>query len=421
MKRISYLIVFVASICSLSGQQVSKYQPITLNAYLKNVSKGNLGYIAEQFNVNIAEAGLKAAKVFPDPEISATYSNNQDKTLHMGQGIETEITYPVSTGNKRQANISLASSQHELSKLILDEYFINLRADAALSYFSALKLTMAYKLQEDTYKQLQKLAQSDSLRLVVGEANEIDAMQSALEAKASLNDVYQSKSEMENALINLARLQGRSITDTLFRPSDNFPVAPRLFVLSELIENAIKNKGAVKIAIKNKEVSEKYLRLLKANRAFEFSVEAGYSYNSIVTNDIAPAPAFNSYSAGITIPLKLSNTNKGSIQAARFAVEQSETNYRDIESQIITDVTQAHNTFMTEKSKIGLFDRGLIDNAEKILKGRIYQYQRGESGLIDVINAQHTYNSLRNDYLEALYGYVSSLVELERAAGIWDL
>lgn len=419
--NIAFLLLLFNNVGVAQNDSTTKNIPLKLSEYLFNVSKGNLGYIAEHFNVTIAEAGVKAAKVFPDPEISFGYSNNQDQTLQMGQGIETGISYSVSLGNKRGANIALSRSQYELSQLTLDEYFCNLRADATLSYFSALKLLKAYKLQEDTYLQLQKLASADSIRLSVGDANEIDAMQSALEAKAQLNQVYQSKSDMQNAVLSLSHLQGKDLKDTIYTPSEEFPLSAHNFSLPVLIDDALKNKEKIKIALKNKEVSEKNLRLLKANRAFEFSIQAGYAYNSVVKNEVAPAPSFHSYSAGISIPLKFSNINKGAIHSAKFAIDQNETTYLDVEQQLTSDVNQAYNTYLSQKAQVEHYNQGLIDNAEKILKGRIYSYQRGETGLVDVINAQHTYNDLRNDFLETQYNYVSALVELERTAAIWDL
>ncbi len=422
--RISAILIFLSLFASnaFSQQEIGKKTvPVSLAQYLSNISKGNLGYIAEQFNVSIAEAGMKASKVFSDPEISLGYSNNQDQSLQMGQGIEAEISYPVSMGNMRGANIALARSQYELSQLTLNEYFFNLRADASLSYFKVLKLQKAYQLQEDTYKQLQILAQADSIRLAAGETNEIDAMQSALEAKAQLNMVLQSKVEVQNALANLSCLQGKIMNDTLYYPSDSFQIKSRDFLLPALIEEALINKGEIKMAIKNKEISEKNLRLLKANRAFEFNLQTGYSYNSVVKNEIAPAPSFYSFSAGVSIPLKLSNMNKGAINAAKLAIKQSEASYKDVVLQITFEVTQAYNTYMAQKKQVELYNKGLIDRAEKILKGRIYSYHRGESGLVDVINAQQTYNDLRNNNLEVMYGYISSLIELERAAAIWDL
>jgi len=64
---------------------------------------------------------------------------------------------------------------------------------------------------------------------------------------------------------------------------------------------------------------------------------------------------------------------------------------------------------------------GLVEDAGKILQGRIYSYQHGESGLIDVLNAQRTYIELQLNHVEALLEYTAALIELERAAGIWDL
>jgi cobalt-zinc-cadmium efflux system outer membrane protein len=395
--------------------------PITLSRYLSNVLSGNLGYIAGQFNVSIAEAEVKAAKVFPDPELFIAYSNNEDKTLQMGQSLETGISYAVSLGNRRGAGLALARSQYELSQFLLNAFFQNLRADAAFSYFTALRDQKIYQLQKDIYKQLSSLARADSIRLKTGEATGLDALQSSLEARSQMTEVFQSLADMQNASVNLMRLQGKKLSDTLDNPSDDFPWKQREFRLNELINNAIENRADLLVAIKNKEVSEKNLNLLKANRAFEFSLETGYSYNSIVKNEIAPAPAYNGLSAGIAFPLKFSSLNKGSVRAADLAVKQSQAIYAETEIQITSEVIKAYNNFVAQNNKVEHYNLGLVDDANRILQGRIYSYQHGESGLIDVLNAQRTYIELQLSYINALFDYAASLIELERSAGTWDL
>lgn len=54
-------------------------------------------------------------------------------------------------------------------------------------------------------------------------------------------------------------------------------------------------------------------------------------------------------------------------------------------------------------------------------KGKIYSYDRGETSLLEVLNAQRTYDEVRILYIETLYNYAASLVELETSAGIWDI
>ncbi len=399
----------------------SKNNPITLSQYLSGVMKGNLTYISGQFNVSIAQAELKAAKVFPDPEVFLAYSDNEDRVMQMGRSVETGISYPVSLGNRRSAGIGLARSQYELTELMLDAYFQNLRADAALSYFAALRDQKIYILQEKIYQQLSALARVDSIRLQTGEATGIDALQTSLEARTQLADVFQSLADMENASVVLMRLQGKKLSDTLDNPSDDFPLAKRYFVLSDLINDAFENRADLMISVKNNEVTEKNLRLLKANRAFEFSLETGYSYNSIVRNEIAPAPAYNGLSAGIAFPLKFSNINKGSLQAAGLALQQTETDIKDVELQIVSEVIRAYNNFVAQDKKVEHYNSGLVEDAGKILQGRIYSYQHGESGLLDVLNAQRTFIGLQLNHLDALFEYTAALIELERSAGIWDI
>jgi len=420
MKRLLFILfIFCAKTMLLSAQ--NKSVPQSLSEFLSGVSKGNLGYAAEQFNVNIADAQLKAAKVFPDPELSFSYSNNQDKTLFMGQGIDAGISYPISLGNKHGANISLAKSQKELAQTALDAYFQNLRAEATLGYFNAIRQKKLLDVQSEIYDRMNKLAQADSLRLKNGSINATDARQTKLEARSQQNLVFQADADFQNSLIYLAQLQGKNSSEVAISPSGDFPLQKRDFDLNTLIQSAIERRADLQVAIRNKEISEKQLRLLRANRAFEFSLSAGLSHSTEVKNEIAPAPAFNSYSGGISIPLKLSTLNKGEILAAREAIKQSETSLKDIQLQITTEVSQAWVAFKASEKQMLHYKNGMIDEATQILDARTYAYQRGETGISDLLNAQRTFNEVMTEYYDTLYQYAESLVNLEKAAGIWDI
>ena len=158
------MILLPAPQLSKAQQEVMfTYNPVSFTEYLSAVVQGNIGYIAEKFSVSISEAELKSARIFPDPEISLAYVNNEDTRLQMGQAFESEITYPVSLGNKSKAGISLAKSKHELSQMLLGLYFQNLRADAALAYYTCLRDQEEYRIHLSIYEQLKKLASADSI------------------------------------------------------------------------------------------------------------------------------------------------------------------------------------------------------------------------------------------------------------------
>lgn len=394
---------------------------VSLNEFLSGVARGNLGYITEQLNVEISKAELSASKVFPDPEIGLSYTDNEERKMQMGRSVEAGLSYPVSLGNKRGAGIELALSQHELSTLLLDEYFRNLRANSALSYYAALRDMKIWHLQQFINDQMHQLARADSIRLDAGEATALDALQSSLEARSQLAEVYQSFSDLKNSAINLGLLQGRINADTLDIPSEEFPVAIPEVNSAELVKSALENRIELRIAIKNREVSEKSLKLIRAERGPEFSIETGYAHNTVVRNEIAPAPAHNSLTAGISIPLKFSSLNTGQTRAAQIAVQQSENAIRDAELQITSEVIMEYNNFISQRDKLKQYRSGLVEDAERILKGRIYAYNNGESSLLDVLNAQRTYTELQISYIQALYDYTAALIGLERASGTWNL
>jgi cobalt-zinc-cadmium efflux system outer membrane protein len=413
------LLLFPENIMSQSIED-HRQIPLSLNEYLSNVTKGNLEFISNQFNVSIAEAKLRAAKVFADPEVAVEYSNSEDwdPMVLMGQSISAGISYPFSTGNKRGASIRVARTRMELEQYILESWLQNLKADASLTYYAGLRDLQIYNLQADTYNRLLQLARADSVRFRTGEITEIDAIRSRLEARAQQYELKRLESDLTNSLINLSRLQGKLPGDTLFVPSDEFPVTSHDLIITELIERALMNRADLNVAIKSSELSERELRLVRAERAPEFSLEAGYAHNYLVRSEVSPAIAHNSYTAGIFIPFKFSNINRGQVRAAKLAAEQSRMIRQDVENLIITEVTQAYNVYLAMDKQREYYSQDLIETAEKILEGRIYLYQRGETGLIDVLEAQRTYNEMKTQYYQIMYDYESAIIELKRSQAI---
>lgn len=394
---------------------------LTFTEYLNNVKNSNISYLAEKYNVDIADATVKASKVFPDPELSVSYANNQNWDLQMGYGIDAELSYTLELGGKRRARIRLAQSEKEMTEALLEDYFRNLQADATIAYLSALKQKALLEIQRSSYNQMARLAQADSIRFRLGDITEVDALQSKLEAATMLNDLYESEGELREALIQLALLQG-SVNGVL--PDSIGGVLAyykRHFDLPDLIMAAQSNRADLQAALKSNEVSQNNLRLAKANRAIDLGISLGGTYSSIVRNEIAPAPAFKGIMAGVSIPLKFSNTNKGELRAAQFAAEQQERQYEAIQLQIISEVAQAYHKYMTACRQVEQFNTGLLQEAETIFQKKRYSYERGETSILEVLNAQRTRNEVQVSYNETLFACAAALVELERACGIWDI
>ena len=380
-----------------------------------------MNYVAQKFNVNIAEAGIETAKIFPDPQLEVGGFDNGQRRMSMGYGFNSGLSWTLELGGKRKARIDLAKSEAELSKLLLLDYFRNLRADATLNYLTALQNKLLLDVKISSYQSMNQLAKSDSIRFKLGSITEIDARQSKLEAGTMLNDVFSGEAQWKSTLVSLFLFLGAKQTDTLIYPEGDFSKFDRDFNLLQLITTAQNNRADLLAALQNKVVAQNLLKLAKANRVIDLGLATGATYASSDINIIAPTPSFTQFNGGISLPLKFSNNHPGELKAAYYYSLQTEIQYKQIELQIQAEITQAYFGYLASKKQVQQFNTGLLTEAKAVLDGKKYSYQRGETSLLEVLNAQRTYNDVQQNYYQTLYNNSATLIELERAAGIWDI
>ena len=109
------------------------------------------------------------------------------------------------------------------------------------------------------------------------------------------------------------------------------------------------------------------------------------------------------------------------ICAARYREQQAEAQYKQALLQVQTEVMQAYRNYQSFAEQVNHYQDGLLRQAREVMDGKIYSYNRGEVSLLEVLDAQRTYDEVQAQYIETLFNYSSALVELERSAGFWDI
>ncbi|MDR0541735.1 MAG: TolC family protein [Dysgonamonadaceae bacterium] len=419
-KEILLIICLFVCFVSRSQEPETKWQAIDYKTYIELVWKQNLNYAAEKLNVSIAEAELKAAKVFNNPNLSVAYADNDERRMQMGRSVSVELGKTFSIG-KRQAGINLAKSEKELNEALLTDYFHRLRAEATLAYFEALKQKELYYIKDYSCTNLRRLAESDSIRFSLGKITESDYIQSRIEAEAATNELLTVRAEMYNAYASLNVWTGVFSQDALYDPAGKLQAIEKPFNSGELLETALNNRADLAAALKNVDVSKKQLKVIRRERNMDFDFALGYNYNTEVRNEIAPAPKFNGVTAGISIPLKFSNLNKGAVQAAELRRQQAEVNYRQAELEVQNSVMQSLRNYISFVEQVKNYENGLLERVETVLAAKIYSYKRGETSRLEVLVAQQSYNERQTAYIETVFNSIAALIELERNVGVWDI
>ncbi len=415
------LLIFTVSYIPVIHAQTDvrlKKKWLTLNQFLDLVSKKNLEYAAEKYNVDISEAAVEMAKVFPNPYLSFEWNEFRIGQTRTGYGFIPEIGTTIELGGKRKARVNLASTQWDLSQALLQDYFRNLRAEAATVYLEAMKQNELYKVRNDNYRTMKRLADADSIRLSLGNIMETNAIQSNLEAGMLLNELLQKEADRRNAFNRLNLMAGIPNKDTLLLPIDTLIKITRHFDLNSLIVTAEENRSDLIAAQYDRLAASKALTLAKKARIMDMDLTI-YNENEFPVPERAPdAWTIN---AGISIPLQFSNAYKGDLKSATFVEQQAQKRLANVHLKIRMEITEAYQNYISAEKQVENFQVNLLHQSRKVLEGIIYSYQRGETSLLEVLNAQRTFNEIQTTYIETLYNYYTALVELEKAAGIWDI
>jgi len=308
-----------------------------------------------------------------------------------------------------------------MTEALVEDFFRNLRADATLCYMKALMQKQLVNLALSSYQSMRDLARGDSLRYALGEIAEVDAMQSRLEATTMMTEYFQAEMEYKNMLSELVVFEGGTAAiDSL---SGTLPLVMRTYQLFYLIELAQDNRADLRAAIHGRELSAANLRLAKANRVIDLGLNLGFALNkeALIFDAGGDREQFKTYSVGVTIPLKFSNFNRGELRVAQYEERQAEAEYEAILLQIRNEVVQSYNSYISAYRQAELYQNSAIADAAAILEKKKYSYSRGETSLLEVLDAQRTANEIFQNYYEALYNANASLVELCRVVGIWDL
>ncbi|MBR6064515.1 MAG: TolC family protein [Bacteroidales bacterium] len=390
-------------------------QSLDYNTYIDLIKKQNAEYVSEELNMAIGEAELKAARTVEDPSLSFEYGNNSDWSIAMGQSVSAELSKSISI-SKLSARVKVAKQQLSVSQASFDDYWRNLKADATIDFYNALLAKELLQVESQAYQNIASLALSDSLRFVKGEITELDMLQSHLEKYRAQQELNGRQTDLLNALVLLDERCGnpsrgtRGIEGRLEMTSQDFD-------LQQLLDQAFKNRSDLRAAEESVTLAKQEEKLAIRERIPDVELVLGANYNTRVRNEEAPAPPFMGYSVGLTIPLPVLSVNSGVRKASMLRQQQAQLQSQFIRNSIQSEVIRAYNVYQASLQKVRMYNEVLMVSAQQVLDGKLYAYQRGETSLLEVLTAQHTFNEIQKDYATCVYDCMVALVELERSVG----
>ncbi|EQA43167.1 outer membrane efflux protein [Leptospira broomii serovar Hurstbridge str. 5399] len=422
--RILYILALFPITSLFSQSDLMKEAPvreIDFQTYLNEVLDNNYELASRKYNVDITKSEIDVARKFPNPNIVLGNQSADISSKHLPQQWYAGFQGTVELGGKRGARIDYQTAVADQSRAQFADFLLQLRADATITYVNTLAIMLVTKRKEESYKSLFQLAESNAIKLKFGDITELDVTQSQVEANLMKNDLISSESDLRAAALNMILFMCKKDRSRLFYPQGDLNIQPKEYDLEKLIGFALENRPDV-IAARYDKVSSRYnLKLTEANRVPNFNFEVANNFYTRSTNATGPSPSYYAltYFFGVTMPL--SNMYTGDLEMAKYRISKSEVDLEAAKLKVEVQVKTAYLQYQLAKEQLKIYKSSILADAEKVFQGRMYNYKRGNTTLTDVLAAQRTLNSVYFAYYQDLRNYVTKVVELQRASGIWEI
>jgi outer membrane protein, heavy metal efflux system len=393
---------------------------ITFPNFMRRVEEANLSLAAQRYNIPIAQAQLTAASVFPDPTLEARYagdaSGSGQNTIYSASIAEEFLLGGKIRYRKDAARAALLARAARLS-----DYLRNLRAQAAEAFIDGLIDDLELKREEKSLERTRQLVELNVERLQKGEASQDELMRARIAELEAHSRLADTESQLYQILGELEIFMGVSEEDGLTAPQGNLERVAPTFSLAQLVETAVTSRSDVVAAQYRMQIARAGYQLAKAARIPDLTITAAYAHLTRVTNPIDPSPAWESVGVSLSLPIPISALNGGTVEAAYYRELQAEKTLQAAKLHAESDVRRAYQHYVLAVEKLQLFGLELRNDSDRIYKSRLFELKKNQVTLLDVLDAHRALDQLYFDYYKSLRGRAKALVELEHAAGIWDI
>lgn len=384
-------------------------QDISYGEYMERVLENNIALTAKRMDIEIADASVKGSKVYNDPTLALSYSNNEDWNTGMGQGIELELSRTFTFGVRR-SRIDLADSERTQAVALLKEYMRHFRADATIAYLEHLRAKMLLEEAAGIYNDLSEVAANDSLRFVRGDIAESDWLESRMAQGVAKNAMLTAEAERNNSAIKLGYYMGNIENADALNGTGTLEITEQAAPVEYYTEAAMTHRADLVVALGKADIAVANQKFNKALRRPELGVTLGATYN-------ISDPDFTTIKAGVAVPLKFSNLNKGARLQDELLVRQANIEIDEARLVVAAEVMQAYNNFIYATRQSETFSGAMLNDMQQVVESKRKAYEMGEIAFLDYLIVQRNESEMRQQYIDALFGKAVAWVELQRATG----
>lgn len=348
---------------------------------------------------------------------TAGVSNNADQT----QGTLT-ASYLLFDFGGRKASLENAEQLLIAANAADDATVQTVFLDAVQAYYTLLSAKSSVEANRIAELSARESLAAAKAKYAAGSATPADRLQAQTAlSQASLN-LIRSEGDESNARGTLANVMGIPLTTSL-QLAPVAKVLPDIVVekdIGRLIELARERRPDLQAADAQIRAGRASIEAAKASGMPTLSLDASASATA-VSNAVGSSNVRNgSIGLTVSVPIFSGFGTTYQIRAAEARLENSIASRDQLANQIALQVWQAYQSLLTNSQAIRTAD-DLVKSAEQSEKVSLGRYKAGVGNILDVLTAQSSLASARQQKVAARYSWNTARFSLAQAIGLLDL
>ncbi len=327
-----------------------------------------------------------------------------ERTIEISQSLEfpTNIFF---RGMQLSSKVSIAEAEHSTTSIAIT-------SRVKIAYYDVLAKQKKIELAEENLAIAEDFARKAEIRYNVGEATNLERLTANVQRTQARNGLEVAKNDLKISIGELYYTLGIRKEDQskAIILTDSLVYQPITETLGQLTERAFAINPQIKAASGRLSVASMDRTL--AWSSFLPNLNASYYRQTVAGN-----PDFYGVSFRISLPLWFLFDQRGQIQEASANLNIAESDLQSLNNFISVNVKNAYLEMKNDERQIILHQTDILPQAEEVYRTALASYEAGEITYIEFLQARQTLISSRNEYVEELARYCTSLAKLEFAVG----
>ena len=372
------------------------------NAFQKN----NLQLLAQQYNINFADADILQAKIWELPQLSGyvnAYNPEDRRAFDAGRAKGVEVSQLIYMGGKKKNEIAFAKSNKELAQLQFSQLLVELRTQLHTNYYNLyyekLKLENTNK-QLGYMNDLLKAYKVQSAKGNVSLKDEVRLQSIVIQLNNDKIAINKNILEFEQNLKVLTGITESIEPDISDLDVKNILASQPFGEEDDLKKKALENNADYLFNLKLIDNSKLYAQWQKSLNVPDLNLGAGYDQNSGTFK--------NEVNLMVGIPLPLWKSNKGNVEKANYAILQNQKNADFQKLNLETKVQSAFQIWKNQYDQLAEIKSTDLDNLDLVYNGVLKNFRNGNVSLIEFTDFMESYRQtalqiydMKNDLIQS--------------------